>query len=521
MRIIPEIFHKNLLGLMPSPATIFGETMSEYSFAAATEEELNAIVEGKPPPNSMVWKGQGSSIRMSHGVTGVIWKEARHPGDVIRPMVLIFQSADHRRLFGRFSQLHSDLSPLSTWCHIIAPSRIESIEMFTRDAELGGYEAAWAGLVVAEALLLANLPISKIKIAACLTTQSFAIGRSKAMWSPVANADVMDRYDRAQLLFRAGEQRASRLRPALEPIWSILSIASVDEGLAANGELRPLVDAVRSLNRSRLAGDVEAESMSFAQSLAPVAAEAAMLYRLPSLTPEQRVREFDQLLSALSQLPTTGAALYRQALMMLAGYLATVVAGGSPSLALVEEHARRWPEVMAWAYVLGSVGERVSWTSGFDGLGRLVARELMRSLRLDEPPTCDFSLDEAQILYDPALADPLVYLKLKQSRVATVALYTGVNIAFPIGEQKAQEPRLNPEESDLNSNANRDRSRVRNDAWEVVADAVWPYIRNRISMQQANDRSNEYGSRSYAKNRTNKRPVSQTKLPLKSPREDD
>lgn len=494
--------------------------MSEYLFAAASEEELNELVEGRAPPNSMVWRGQGSSIRMSHGTTGAIWKEARYPGDIIRPMILIAQSADHRRLFGRFSQLRADLSPLSTWCHIIAPSRIESMEMFTRDAELAGYETAWTGLIVAEALLLANLPISKIKIAACLATQSFSIARSKAMWSPIGNADVIERYDRAQLLFRVGEQRATRLRSALEPIWSILSIVSVDEGMSTNSELRPLVDAVRALAFSRHNGE-ENEAARFAEPLHQVAVEAAMFNRLASLTPEQRVREFDQLLSALSQLPPNGAALYRQVLAMLAGYLATVVAGGSPSLALVEENARRWPEVMAWAYVLGSVGERVTWTSSFDGLGRLVARELMRPLRLDEPPTCDFSLEEAQTLYDPALADPLVYLKLKQSRVATVALLAGVNIAVPIGEQRTQESRPNSGENDRSSNANRGRSNVQGDPWETVADALWPYIRNRISMQQSNDRSSEYSSRTYTKNRTNKRPVGQTKLPLKSPREDD
>lgn len=497
---------------MRSPGKTFGETMSEYMFAAASEEELNEIVEGRAPPNPLVWRGRRSSIRMSHGITGAIWKEVHHPRDTVRPIVLVAHTADQRRLFGRFAQLRADLSPLSAWCHIISPSRIESIDMLTRDAELSGYETAWTGLIVAEALLLANLPISKVKLAACLATQSFSVARSKALWSPIGNNDVIERYEKAQLLFRAGEPRANRLRVALEPIWSILSTVSVDEGMS-NGELRPLVDAVRALSVARQVGDVD-EAQTFARALQEIAPEASMLYSLSALTPEQRVREFDQLLAALSQLPASGAALYRQVLAMLAGYLATVVAGGSPSLGLVAENARRWPEVMIWAYVLGSVGERVSWTSSFDGLGRLVARELMRPLRLDEAPSCDFSLDEAQVLSDPALADPLVHLKLKQSRVATVSLLTGVNVAVPIGEHRVQDARSGSADDEPYSNVNRSRAVDRNDPWEAIADAVWPYIRSRLLMQQSNDRSSE-------PRKASKRSVGQARLPLRNPKDDD
>ncbi|KUM24510.1 hypothetical protein AU467_29985 [Mesorhizobium loti] len=87
-------------------------------------------------------------------------------------------------------------------------------------------------------------------------------------------------------------------------------------------------------------------------------------------------------------------------LCFLAGYIVTIAAGGTPSLGLAEQVSGRWPQVLAWAFLIGSLGERVLWNSGFDGLGRLVAREMLKSFRLDEFPSCDIYLEEGEILVD-------------------------------------------------------------------------------------------------------------------------
>jgi hypothetical protein len=488
--------------------------MSQFLFAAASEEELNLIVEGHAIRAALPWAGRNTIIKMPPGTTGVIWKDTSHSDELARPIALISQMADHRRLFGRFAQLRSDLSPLSTWCHIITPSRLESMEDLTRDAFLNGYEAAWTGLIVAEALLLANLPISKLKLAACLATQSFAVGRSKAAWYPISTTEILERYDSAQSIFRTTEQRANRLRTTLEPIWSVLSDASLEIGHSHDNAAQPLLLALRSLKKARYARDPD-EGARFADPLEHIVPEARILRNLLNLTPEQRVREFDTLISSLSQLPPNTSPLHRHSLAMLAGYLATVVAGGSPSLALVEDSGKRWPEITAWAYLLGGIGERVVWTSGFDGLGRLVARELMRPLRLDEPPTCDFAIDEAQILFDPALSNPLVNLRIKQSRVATVSLVTGVNLAVSIGDQKSFDER--EISRDVGERSDSRQPQLGDDLWRSVADAVWPYLQDRMGLRSNNERQDQYRERNYSKNRSNKRPSNQSKLPLRNP----
>lgn len=166
--------------------------------------------------------------------------------------------------------------------------------------------------------------------------------------------------------------------------------------------------------------------------------------------------------------------LRRNALLLLAGYLATVAAGGAPSLALAEGVAQRWPEVTAWAYAVGGIGENVVWTSSFDGLGRLVARELMRTLRIDDPPTCDFALDEGAILADSKLADPLVHLRVK-ARIATVALVPGVNIAIPTADAPTQE--LGRRETPASA---RQGESFSGNPMAVLAEAMWPHLRGRV-----------------------------------------
>jgi hypothetical protein len=362
---------------------------------------------------------------------------------------------------------------------LLTPERFEVIDSLVRDANLGGYQAAWAGLVIAEALLLAERSIAKLRIASCLATQTYAIARSRALWPRTPIAEVINRFDIAQRLLRTGDRRDIRLRAVFEPIWGSLTDAASSDLAPNRGELRPVVESLRRLREARLARH-ENEVLAFVGPLREVTPEAEAFGKLSDLTPEQRVQEFDILMKCLDDPSLDRNPPRRIGLAFLAGYLATVAAGGVPSLALAEAAAVRWPDITAWAYVIGGVGERVIWTSSFDGLGRLVARELMRPLRLDESPTSDLALDEAQVLVDPQLSDPLVHLRLKQSRVVTVALLPGVNVAVPIVEAGVQEPARAEVVRHGAQGDQRSSLRGGADPIAVFAEALWPYLRARL-----------------------------------------
>jgi hypothetical protein len=232
---------------------------------------------------------------------------------------------------------------------------------------------------------------------------------------------------------------------------------------------------------------------------------------LTALTPADRLHIFDKLMNRLAS-NEERSVLQRTATAFLAGYLATVAAGGAPSLTLAEDNVMRFPEVMAWAYVVGGVGERIVWTSSFDGLGRLVARELMRPLRFDEPPSCDIALDEVEVLVDSKLSDPLVHLRIKQARLATVAILPGVNCLVPLSDSVSQEKSKSEGVRSGSDQAEASR-KTSPSPFSVFVDALWPHLQPRIDEYLKRRQDTESGSTDWDRSRGKRNRSSQGKLP--------
>jgi hypothetical protein len=479
-----------------------------FSFLVG-ESELNALLSGKGASagEAIPWELGKRLQRFSRGTVGVIAKQSASDDGFFQPLTLVVQEGEFRRLFGRVSQIRSELAPLSAWCHVLTPTRFAAIGELTREPMLGGYEAAWVALAVAHALLLSEIPVSKLKSAACFATETFAIARMKALWEPAPIPSIIERYDAVQRILRSRSSRNDRLRSALEPIWTCLAAVSSGDFTDLEEPLRPVANAVRVLYECRRAGRGAEEAARVALSLSDIP-DAVVLRKLPHLTPEERVREFDHLVMSLKAIPEDRSG-HRHILAFVAAYIATVAAGGAPSLSLLDSHTKSFPELLAWAYMLGSVGERVVWTSAFDGLGRLVARELMRAVHFDEPPSCDFSLDEAEVVTDDQLSDPFVHLRIKQSRSVSVALAPGVYIQVALAEPQLSAP------SSAEVVSKRGRPAViepLNQPLDVLADQIWRKVRERV------DERVEFMIRKEER-KSARRGSGQEELPLKDPKE--
>jgi len=492
---------------------------TRYEYAQADESELDSLLSGQRIIGTTQWSPWSKPSRPRTGTVGVIW-QSDNDDRGIRPLALVVNEDDIRRLCGRYAQLHNDLSPLTAWCHVVTPDYFEPLDSLVRNPDFGGMEAAWTGLIVAEAVLLADMPLSRIRISACLATHSFAIARAQGLWSHVGVDNITKRFDSANRLLRSesiaqrAEGRSARIRSALQPIWEALIAVSSNRGSYSSSELEPAVSALRGLIRAKSNKD-HREINQLIGPLLDYAPEAKQLEQLDELPPESRLRVFDKLVEGLNKPETGRERVRRNSLALIAGYLATVAAGGSPSLTLAEAQAARWPEITAWAYVTGGIGERVVWTSGFDGLGRLVARELMRPLRLDEAPTCDFAFDEATVLADPKLADPLVHLRVKQARLVTVELIPGVNVTIPIAESGVQ-PVPKPES---NRSVPVTEPSIR-DPLGPLADALWPHFRARLDDYLSSDRSRNANEddENAQRNRNKRKAGGQSQLPLGNPK---
>jgi hypothetical protein len=449
----------------------------EFHYNLATEQELNDLISGKEVGTSLPWPGFSMSYSLPIGKTGVLWK--RRSIDVVHPLALIAREEDFKRLCGRFAQLRSDLSPLTAWCHLLSFEQFKLLQS-PSESNLVGWEAAWTGLVIAEAQLSAEKPLRDISFTACLATESFAVARTRGLWGELSEYDISTRFDAANRFLRGKNgndpwnARTMKVRQALRPIWLALSALLRGGTRSHDRESRLLVESLMALEGARSQNDVN-EAEKFVRPLLSVVPEAEALVSLPKLAPEQRLNLFDRI---VSQRRSHSIQDFRyQALGFIAGYLTTIAAGGTPTLTLAENVASSWPEVTGWAYVIGGIGERVTWTSGFDGLGRLVSRELSRPFRVEEPPICDCSLDEALVLVDAALPDPLVHLRIKQNRVATVALLPGVNILIPLnGVVKSESKRQQSSESMRPIES----GKVNRDLALAIADVIWPLLRPRV-----------------------------------------
>lgn len=496
----------------------------DIQYTEASPEELNELLAGRLSAYVNSWNPGSRHAPLPPEYTGVLLRRMPDSPDFVQPFALIAREQDLRKLCARFAQVRSDFSPLSSWCHLLTPRHFQVLDSFDRMPDLGGVTAAWSGLAVAEALLLSEKPITNLRISACIATQSFALARTRSLWVE-SESEIATRFELANGLFRTSgsprhpESRHSRVRKSLKPIWDVLSELSTGDLGRGEAFLRPIADSLRYYLDART-GNSPRSNERFIEPLIHEVAEARDFSELSEAGPERRVLLFDKLILSLRRAQDEGNSIRRVALAFLAGYLSTVAAGGAPSISLAEAVAQDFPEVLAWAFAIGSLGERVVWTSGFDGLGRLVARELNRPFRIDEPPICDIALEEAAFLVDAKLSDPLVHLRIKQARTATIAIFPGSNILVSVGDPVAQD-RQRHELAKGPRQGSAPQQTSSRDLGRAISDLVWPYLEDRIgdyldSFLGYGDQGISSGKRP---GRTKKKGSPQTRLPLQNPRE--
>ena len=452
---------------------------STYQYYCVDDEELDRLLRGEEV-DGIVYKDIHSPSLLPVGKVSVLLDLTRPGKEQFRPLALVCHDEDIQWLCGRYAHVRAEFSPLTAWCHLLSSAFLRDLDTGVRDAEFGNTLASWSGLAIAETSLLAGRPLSEIRIAACLASATFAVARTKALWRDLHFDLVYQRFELANRICRGQEggpkqqPRVSHVRLSFLPMWKCLATLSGPDLGSGTDELYPVTMGLDALRRARANGEAN-EAACLVGPLKETVPEISMYERLPDLAPEARLKLFDELVAKYRE---TGRqdVKRRNALGVASGYLATVAAGGSSSLALLEDYADEFPELTGWAYLIGGIGEQVTWTSAFDGLGRLVARELSRPFRLDEPPTCDFAFDEAIVLADHQLKDPLVHLRIKQARILNVALFPGVNITIPTIDLTSVEARLREVEEERPPSANEVLRNNDDNVLEVLANALWPYM---------------------------------------------
>jgi hypothetical protein len=208
----------------------------ELLYASASEEDFNHLLGGSLTPVVKRWDPAGRRLATSAEL-GVIlaWD-----GTTAKPLAVVAQDDALRRLYGRLSHVRNEFSPLSVWAHVLTPRFEEAIKDSSREAQLSNLEAAWSGLAVAEAQILSGNPIGAIRVQACLATQSFAVGRSIALWPHISAETAAEAYDETRRILR--NNGAQRGIDGLKRLWLVLASLSAGRDRKVDPTHRSWVD---------------------------------------------------------------------------------------------------------------------------------------------------------------------------------------------------------------------------------------------------------------------------------------
>jgi hypothetical protein len=140
---------------------------------------------------------------------------------------------------------------------------------------------------------------------------------------------------------RNGHQQLERPYIRSKPVWK----GVLRGGTRAHDvELAPLVESLWHFQVARIQKDPN-EAWQLISPLARFVSEGDSLANLSSLAPEQRLKVFDELVRSLNAKKGQSRTVRHSALALLARYLATVAAVGTPTLSLAESQSSQWPEI--------------------------------------------------------------------------------------------------------------------------------------------------------------------------------
>lgn len=436
--------------------------------ALVTRRDLGEVLRGRRPANTVPMLERGTLPRLSSRDALAVWT-----GQSLRPCAIFVADEDRQELFAWLYSFQRDLAPITSWCHVLPASEIGRLgPRGFREADLVGFEAAWSGAIIAEAMILSGRGFEEISLASCLATETYAIARTAALYgAKAALSESLDQLEATRTRIQRSADKNTKLATRL--VIEVLLRLLPDAPPPANGMIGLLVEACKGLNsRTGSSGDSPEISPRILQQIATRFPELSALASMNALSAEDRVR----LLRQMRGLAATADVEQRQILLFTAGYVISRIGGAERDLRLAETFASARYDVLTWATILGGLGAEAYWTDAFHGIGRLVSRELLRPFRFSDSPTCDISIDELLVLESDEFSTRVKFRTASRNAVM-LALRAGVVVhALPPederGRQKAPETRASTA-STISANL-----RVGDDArsLHMLAEQLMPFL---------------------------------------------
>jgi hypothetical protein len=366
-------------------------------------------------------------------------------------------------------------------------------------ADLGGLEAAWAATVIADSMTLSRRSFDAINLATCFSTDVFAVGRMAALYgAKVAAKDGLTQIAELRAHFDKGTAKPSAAAGITDVLLSLLP----GSNSSPSGTIDLLVRSCRFLHHSQASPEGFGLSESLLDEFSSRVKELSVLRHFQDLSAEDRVRLLRNMQS-FNRLD--GDLDGRRLFSFAAGYVLSGVGGAERDLRLAEAFGPLGADVLAWAATIGSLGATAYWTDAFGGLGRLVARELLRPLHTSDPPTADIAFDELKVIESQKPRSGRAFRPSSRS-IAAVGLKPGIVVQIGIADDDRSRAG-SVDSTAATRQADSKLGALGPEALHGIADQLRPYVRELVAQEM--DKASNAGVR-----RTGRRGAA-PQLPLK------
>ncbi|SCW34231.1 hypothetical protein SAMN05660859_0694 [Ancylobacter rudongensis] len=394
--------------------------MTELNFALVERDTLADALRGDRSAVGSAWHSLQMLPRLGNRQMVVIWLDQS-----IQPSAIVIEDSAREELFSWLATFHGDLTPISSWCQVLSPDEI------VRPSPEGGlvpnlfgFEAAWASATLAEAMSLSGRSYDSLSLNVLLATETFAIGRAAGLYGARSVSIVGERLDRVRRQLRPTSEGRD---PAGGLVREVLLGLMPDAPRVTSANARMLRDICGRFLGDRLPEEgrfLTSDDLGELLSMVPV---LHPLTDLEAMSAEERVRFLRYLRSRIPPLTTPEWPLFAFG----AGYVISRIGSAERDLRLADAFDAGRSSVLSWAMVAGSLGARTFWTDAFGGLGRFVARELIRPHYLLDPPTCDISYDEVRLFDEKSSR---MRLRSANRNALAVSMLPGVTMHFGVGD---------------------------------------------------------------------------------------
>lgn len=467
----------------------------DLHYLTVRRDNLADVLRGNRPSSAVPFGPQDLLPRVGGRDSLVFWSR-----NCARPCAIGVADDDRQELFNWAFSFHRDLSPLTSWCHILSLREAQRLGSVDRnEADLMGLEAAWAGASVAEAMILSRRDFEFITLPACLATDTFAIARTAALYgSKAALGEIIETADTIRERLKRSTER---WRPSSSHVISVLIRLLPDAPPASSRLIELFTQACRHLRldpkESKIPKEVLREFVLQVNQL-------SALESLDELSAEDRVKLLREIKVWLDGGTNEDD---RHVLYFCAGYVISKIGGAERDLRLAQNFEAGYPNVLTWATVIGGLGATTYWADAFGGIGRLVARELSRSLQIYDPPIADIGADELMVIAEKETV--VRRFRTAQRHVVSVSLRPGVVVQIGIadddrGAERAREPerastsRVVPVERQVQSDPRYLRA---------LAEQLFPYLLPLFARADQSRRREQGESRGSRKGKTPQLPL--------------